>query len=167
MSRVARDKIIKTQGELARALGVSARTIRDWGGEGMPRRADGTYGLRACEAWLEERGDRRKTPKTLGETDDEGVESEWLEEGRKWKAKQEKLKYLHRSKELVESATVRDWLHRFAGLLRGFGDRLSREKPELQDDLNRLLDQAADMLEEQIANDGPGDGDEEDDPDQA
>lgn len=158
---MARDKIIRTQGELARALGVSARTIRDWGGEGMPRRPDGTYGLRACEAWLEERGDRRKTTKTAGE-DDDGVESEWLEEGRKWKAKQEKLKYLHRSKELVEASTVRDWLHRFAGLLRGFGDRLSREKPELQDDLNRLLDQAADMLEEQIDSDGDDEADDED-----
>ena len=159
---MARDKIIKTQGELAFALGVSARTIRDWGGEGMPRRPDGSYALQACEQWLEQRGDRRKTTKTSGESDDGDVESEWLEEGRKWKAKQEKLKYLHRSKELVEVATVRDWLHRFAGLLRGFGGRLAREKPDLQEDLNRLLDQAGEMLEEQISSDGPGDADDDD-----
>lgn len=41
-----------TQKEVAEALDVTSRTIRDWADEGFPRNADGSYALKACIAWL-------------------------------------------------------------------------------------------------------------------
>lgn len=52
--------IVPTITAAAKALKCSARTIRNWIGEGAPVRPDKTYDIRALDQWRKERDNRRK-----------------------------------------------------------------------------------------------------------
>lgn len=52
--------VVPTIPVLAKELGCSSRTIRNWIGEGMPVRPDKTYDLNAIRNWRTARDNRRK-----------------------------------------------------------------------------------------------------------
>jgi hypothetical protein len=56
-----------TQREVAEAFDVTSRTVRYWTQAGLPRNADGTYGLkRACEWWALHRAGHFYEPTKAG-----------------------------------------------------------------------------------------------------
>lgn len=112
--------------------------------EGMPG-TPGAYVLEDCMAWLAGREDRRRSD--TDDLDGDSESSEWLEEYRKWRAKQEELKYAQKRGELIEADAVRDWLQRFSVLMRGFGEKVNKVCPELSGELEGVLDQAVEMLD--------------------
>jgi len=143
-------QVVATQAQLAAALGRSASWVRDKLSCGMPG-TQGRYVVDDCREWirLDETSRRaaaaaeRADPEMSGE----GESSEWLEEFRKWRAKQEELKYATKRGELIEADAVRDWLQRFSVLMRGFGEKVNKVCPELSADLEGVLDQASEMLD--------------------
>jgi hypothetical protein len=86
----------------------------------------------------------------VAEADDmdaSGDTSEWLEEYRKWRAKQEELKYAVKRGELVELESVRDFLQQLAGRFRSFGERLEKASPEMRTELDAILEQGKQEVE--------------------
>jgi hypothetical protein len=79
--------------------------------------------------------------------DASGDTSEWLEEYRKWRAKQEELKYAVKRGELVELESVRDFLQQLAGRFRSFGERLEKASPEMRTELDAILEQGKQEVE--------------------
>ena len=140
--------VLKTRADLARKFGKSERVISTWLGEGMPG-APGAYVWEDCAEWVANRGDKRKGVK-VAEADDmdaSGDTSEWLEEYRKWRAKQEELKYAVKRGELVELESVRDFLQQLAGRFRSFGERLEKASPEMRTELDAILEQGKQEVE--------------------
>lgn len=142
-------QVVETQAQLAAALGKSASWVRDKLSCGMPG-TPGRYVVDDCREWI--RLDELARQAAKGKGDDpemsgDSKSSPWLEEFRKWRAKQEELKYLVRQCELVEADAVRDWLQRFSVLMRGFGEKVNNVCPELSGELEGVLDQAAEMLD--------------------
>jgi len=76
---------VKTQKEVAHALGIDKRTVERWAGEGMPVTPEGNYDLLDIKAW---RMTKRRY-KNLGETE----KDKWDIEYRKNKALLIKIEY--------------------------------------------------------------------------
>jgi len=154
---VARKAVLKTRAELARKLGRSERVISTWLGEGMPG-APGAYVLEDCVEWLDRRGDKRKqTSQTQGDDLEGDADSPALERYRLARAQQEEIKLAKLRSELVESEHIQQWLQSFAGLLRGFGEKVAKVAPELVSDLDGVLEQASETLDKVVGEYGHGD----------
>ena len=77
--------VVRTQTEVAQALGVDKRTVERWAGQGMPVTSEGNYDLMDIKAW---RMTRRRY-RNLGETE----KDKWDIEYRKNKALLMKIEY--------------------------------------------------------------------------
>lgn len=77
--------VVRTQAEVAQALGVDKRTIERWAGQGMPVTSEGNYDLMDIKAWRM----TRQRYKNLGETE----KDKWDIEYRKNKALLMKIEY--------------------------------------------------------------------------
>lgn len=143
-------KTVATQAQLAAALGRSASWVRDKLSLGMPG-TPGRYVVDDCREWLRlHEGERAKAKKEEDDDDPslDGGDSPALERYRLARAKQEELKLARMQGELVEVEHVRDFFQKFAGLLRGFGEKLAKECPLLCAELESTLYQAGDLAEE-------------------
>ncbi len=76
---------VKTQQEVAQALGVDKRTVERWGSDGMPVTPEGNYDLLDIKAWRM----TKQRCKSLGETE----KDKWDIEYRKNKALLIKIEY--------------------------------------------------------------------------
>lgn len=116
-------------------------------GEGMPG-TPGHYVVEDGAAWLAQRVNRKQAPvPDPDDMDADGDTSEWLEEYRKWRAKQEELKYAQKRGELIELESVRDFLQQLAGRFRSFGERLEKASPEMRAELDAILEQGKQEVE--------------------
>lgn len=154
-------QVVATQAQLAAALGKSASWVRDKLSLGMPG-TPGQYVVDDCREWIRlHEAEKRTTVAALAEADDmdaSGDTSEWLEEYRKWRAKQEELKYAVKRGELVELESVRDFLQQLAGRFRSFGERLEKESAAMRVELDAILEQGKQEVEGLgIARSGDGD----------
>jgi len=77
--------VVRTQGEVAQALGVDKRTVERWANQGMPVTSEGNYDLLDIKAWRM----TKQCCKNLGETEKE----KWDIEYRKNKALLIKIEY--------------------------------------------------------------------------
>lgn len=144
---MAKKTVVKTRLELAKALGKSERMVGMYFGEGMPG-TPGHYIVEDSTAWLAARENRKHTPRPdPDDMETDGVDSEWLEEYRKWRAKQEELKYAQKRGELIELESVRDFLQQLAGRFRSFGERLEKASPEMRAELDAILEQGKQEVE--------------------
>lgn len=120
--------------------------------------APGAYVLEDCVEWLDRRGDKRKqTSQTQGDDLEGDADSPALERYRLARAQQEEIKLAKLRSELVESEHVQQWIQSFAGLLRGFGEKVAKVAPELVGDLDGVLEQAGETLDKVVGeygNDG-------------
>jgi hypothetical protein len=113
--------------------------------------APGAYVLEDCVEWLDRRGDKRKqTSQTQGDDLEGDADSPALERYRLARAQQEEIKLAKLRSELVESEHVQQWLQSFAGLLRGFGEKVAKVAPELVGDLDGVLEQAGETLDKVV-----------------
>ena len=88
--------------------------------EGMPG-TPGHYVVEDCLAWIDAREDKRSS-RDADDLSDDDSDSPALERFRLARAQQEEIKLAKLRKELIEADAVRDWMQRFAGLMRGFGE---------------------------------------------
>lgn len=72
--------IVRTQGEVAKALRVDRRTVERWVDEGMPREPGGYYNLIDIQAW-------RQVKKEKGDDPDEKEKTKWDIKYREYKAR--------------------------------------------------------------------------------
>ncbi len=144
---MARKTVVKTRDELAKAVGKSVRTVAMYIAEGMPG-TPGHYVVEDCLAWI----DARENKRTSRDTDDlpDDGDSPALERYRLARAQMEELKLARLRSELVESEHVQQWLQSFAGLLRGFGEKVAKVAPELVGDLDGVLEQAGETLDKVV-----------------
>jgi hypothetical protein len=120
--------------------------------------APGAYVLEDCVEWLDRRGDKRKqTSQTQGDDLEGDADSPALERYRLARAQMEELKLARLRSELVESEHIQQWLQSFAGLLRGFGEKVAKVAPELVSDLDGVLEQAGETLDKVVGAYGNGD----------
>lgn len=110
---------VTTQAALARRLGVSDRTIRNWQNQGMPRNDDGSYCLSSVEEW--------RDAQVHGNTDEDDIEvlsgraknrrelERWSIEWRKARAIAETLRVQQMRGTLIDRAEVEaEWAKRAA-----------------------------------------------------
>ena len=96
--------VVRTQGEVAKALRVDKRTVERWVNEGMPREPEGYYNLIDIQAWRIVKNERDKTP-------DEKEKIKWDIKYREYKARlaEFELKKAYGqviSRELVEAGMI-------------------------------------------------------------
>jgi len=51
------DGVVRTQAELARELGITTRTVKNWVRDGCPKTDDGNFNVEAVRTWRDDRGD--------------------------------------------------------------------------------------------------------------
>lgn len=142
---MAKKTVCKTRDELAKALGKSVRMVAMYLAEGMPG-TPGHYVIEDCLTWVDARENKRSI-RDADDLSDDDSDSPALERFRLARAQQEEIKLAKLRRELIEADAVRDWMQRFAGLMRGFGEKVAKVCPELSDDLESVLSQASEMLD--------------------
>jgi hypothetical protein len=91
---------------LAKDLGKSLRTCRDYIRCGLPVSAKG-YDLGKVQAWLNERWLDRRRGMTQDAPEDE---RKWIAQYRRYKAQRQKLEYQKEMGRLIELETAKSWL---------------------------------------------------------
>ena len=91
---------VRTQEELSRAFCVSARTIRYWVQDGMPREPEGYYNLIEIMAWRAVKNAKDKTP-------DEQTKIKWDIMAKEYRALLYKLEYQKALGELISRSEVK------------------------------------------------------------
>jgi hypothetical protein len=96
--------VVRTQGEVAKALRVDKRTVERWVADGMPREPEGYYNLIDIQAWRMVKSEKDKTP-------DEKEKTKWDIRYREYKARlaEFELKKAYGqviSRELVEAGMI-------------------------------------------------------------
>jgi len=91
--------IIDSQEKIAKAFGVSDRTIRHWMKDGMPVMRDGRYDLTEIQDW---RFNKKKIRE--GKSKDKG--DKWMEEYREYKARLAQIEYRKKIGELLPREEV-------------------------------------------------------------
>lgn len=91
--------IVENQEQVAKAFGVSARTVRHWIKDNMPVTKDGRYDLKEIQAWRFIKGKRRDSgqKKNL---------DNWEAKYREFKAKTAEIEYRKKLGELIPRADV-------------------------------------------------------------
>jgi hypothetical protein len=72
--------VVRTQGEVAKALRVDRRTVERWVSDGMPREPEGYYNLIDIQAWKLVKNERESSP-------DEKEKTKWDIKYREYKAR--------------------------------------------------------------------------------
>lgn len=93
--------------EVAKALGVSARTVQYWARDGMPKTDDGNYDLIEIQTWRHMRNvgaNNGKNP--FAQMSSYAEKEKWETEYRKYRAKMAELAYLEQEGALVRRDAV-------------------------------------------------------------
>lgn len=96
--------LVDTQLQVAKAFGVSERTVRNWVADDMPVRGDGRYDLKAIQGWKFVQAEKHPGGRKKKSADESG--QNWEEEYRKWKAMAEELRYKKMTGDLIDRADV-------------------------------------------------------------
>lgn len=92
---------VVNRAELLARLGKTDRTLRRWLAQGLPRRPDGLFDLRAVESWLEHRSAARPgSPAAPGDTDT----TDWAVEAKRFLAMNRELEYRQKQGRVIEKA---------------------------------------------------------------
>jgi phage terminase Nu1 subunit (DNA packaging protein) len=101
--------IVDSQEQVAKAFGVSLRTIAYWAKDGMPVTRDGRYDLKEIQAWrfILKHGDGDQSN---GKPGSKKALEEWEAKYREYKALREQMRYRQEIGELVERSLIEDGL---------------------------------------------------------
>lgn len=90
--------IVENQDQVAKAFGISARTVRHWIKDGMPVTKEGRYDVKEIQAWrfihAKKRGNQKKN------------QENWEAKYREFKAKTAEIEYRKRLGELIPRTDV-------------------------------------------------------------
>lgn len=127
-----------SQKMLAKAIGVSPRTIRLWAEDDVPRNDDGSYDIRAVIDWLIDRAKRSQRLKHDPEAE------KWLDEWRKEQALRAKLDRLRAEGSLIpRDEVIQIWAWRLKELMTGLVGLAERLPPLLdgrgKNEMSRII----------------------------
>lgn len=92
--------IVSTQEEVARALGVSTRTVQYWCRDGMPVKPDGKYDLLEVQAW--------RLTKNNKTSESDKTKEQWESKYREYKALLAEIEYKKINGELLDKNEVEE-----------------------------------------------------------
>lgn len=96
--QAAQEGVIETHVAIARSFGVSARTVRNWAQDGMPKMRDGRYSIADIQAWRFANQNKRKEKKGSSNDDKKRLE--------KFKALTAEAEYNKMMGGLIDRSTV-------------------------------------------------------------
>lgn len=140
------DGVVDTAARVAKAFGVSLRTVMYWIRDGMPVRSDKQYDLKDIQAWRVARKDKRGT-----QSSDKKNLAYWESEYREYKARKEKALYLKSIGSLIEREKIENDLialitvikRVFLALPRGLAPTLVGLEPrEIEEKLAEKINEA-------------------------
>jgi len=102
--------ILESQEQVARAFGVSARTVANWIKDGMPTTRDGRYDIKDIQAWKFMRGNKPRGKSGNNNLFKASKLEEWDAKYREFKARKEEILYRKAIGELVERKKIEEGL---------------------------------------------------------
>jgi len=140
------------QTELAKAIGVSTKTLQRWANEGLPRNMDGSYSLPRLFEWVTDRAKNSLEPSSL-----EG--DRWLAAYRKERAKIAKIERKQLQGKLVPLEEISTaWasrLYEVSSMLKQFSHRLPGIMVgKSRDEMHKILDDETWLILDRYSRDG-------------